>query len=337
MSQSPPPSVPEAILQAQHHLLAGRLVGIPTETVYGLAGNALNATVVAEIFRVKNRPSFDPLIIHGYHATQLFALATSVPPQAQLLADAFWPGPLTLLLPRGPQVPDIVTAGSPYVALRVPGHPLTLQLLQRLPFPLAAPSANPFGYVSPTTAQHVADQLGDAIPYILDGGPCTVGVESTIIGFIDGQAAVYRRGGIPVEEIEALIGPVQMQPPNPLPVAPGMLARHYSPRTILLPGDIAHLLAQETEPQRIAVLSFRTAYRSGFAQDIVLAPDGNLSTAARNLFAAMRTLDGGKWKYILTEYVPDEGLGRAINDRLRRAATQADTSADTGASPHPLL
>ncbi|MBX3102730.1 MAG: threonylcarbamoyl-AMP synthase [Bacteroidetes bacterium] len=311
-----------AVPQAARYLLDGQLVAIPTETVYGLAGNALDAAVVAEIFRVKNRPSFDPLIIHGHSPEQLFALAASVPAGARQLADAFWPGPLTLLLPRGPEVPDLVTAGSPFVALRVPRHPLTLALLRSLPFPVAAPSANPFGYVSPTTAQHVADQLGDQIAGILDGGPCEVGLESTIVGFPDGKPAIYRRGGISQEAIEALLGLVEQAPANPLPVAPGMLARHYSPATPLILGDIPALLATAPEPHKVAVLSFSRPYRSGYPQDIVLAPDGQLATAARHLFAALRTLDASGMVQIIGEWLPDEGLGRAINDRLRRAAAQ---------------
>jgi L-threonylcarbamoyladenylate synthase len=317
------------INQASAYLQAGDCIGLPTETVYGLAGNALDATVVARIFAIKNRPAFDPLIVHGADAATLFALADSIPPQAQALADAFWPGPLTLLLPTSPRVPDLVTAGSPYVAVRVPAHPLALALLRQLSFPLAAPSANPFGYVSPTTAQHVADQLGAQIPYVLDGGPCTVGIESTVVGFPNGRPAIYRRGGIPLEALEAVVGPVDQAPPNPLaPEAPGMLARHYAPRTPLLLGHISTLLAAQPQPDHVAILSFQNRYRDGQPQDIVLAPDGKTETAARHLFAAMRLLDDPQWVAILAEPAPNEGLGAAINDRLRKAAATTTHSHD---------
>jgi L-threonylcarbamoyladenylate synthase len=168
--------------QAAQHLQAGAVVAIPTETVYGLAANAFDEAAVLRIFSVKQRPSFDPLIVHIGRAADIHRVARELPPQAQALMDAFWPGPLTLLLPKHPDVPDIVTSGLDTVGVRMPSHPLTLALLQALPFPLAAPSANPFGYVSPTTAQHVADQLGDQVPYILDGGPCAVGVGIAILG-----------------------------------------------------------------------------------------------------------------------------------------------------------
>ncbi|MFZ4635519.1 MAG: L-threonylcarbamoyladenylate synthase, partial [Saprospiraceae bacterium] len=181
--------------RAVHLLNDGYLVGIPTETVYGLAGNALNPAAVASIFEAKNRPSFDPLIVHISDATELTRYALTLPEAARRLASLFWPGPLTLLLPRRAVIPDLVTSGLDRVALRVPAHEMALQLLQALDFPLAAPSANPFGYVSPTTAQHVVDQLGGRIPYVLDGGACAVGLESTIVGFEADGVVVYRLGG----------------------------------------------------------------------------------------------------------------------------------------------
>lgn len=302
-------------------LREGLLVAIPTETVYGLAGNALDAHAVAEIFRVKNRPHFDPLIVHGADSDSLFAYAAEVPDDARLLARHFWPGPLTLLLPRTVAIPDLVTAGSPLVALRAPRHPLTQQLLRQLNFPLAAPSANPFGYVSPTTAQHVADQLGSAIPYILDGGPCSVGVESTIVGWPDGVPTVYRLGGVPLEALEEVVGPLQLRTHSTSnPTAPGQLTQHYSPGKTLLLGDIQMLLNQLGPDVPVAILSYSRSYRSPQAWDVVLAPDGRPETAAQNLFAALRSLDRPEVSTILAEPAPNEGLGRAINDRLRRAA-----------------
>jgi len=297
------------------------LVAIPTETVYGLAANALDDTAVAEIFRVKNRPHFDPLIVHGHSADQLFGYASEIPDAARKLAETFWPGPLTLLLRRTPTIPDLVTAGGPLVGLRVPKHPLTLALLREIPFPLAAPSANPFGYVSPTTAQHVEDQLGHAVAYILDGGSCDVGVESTIIGWPGGRATVYRKGGLPIEEIEQITGPLEVREhSSSQPEAPGMLRQHYSPGKRILLGDIRTMIETLGADPHTAILSFAEAYRTPYSWDYVLAPDGKPETAARNLFAALRSMDRPEIDLILAELLPDTGLGRAINDRLRRAA-----------------
>ena len=300
-------------------LQAGELVGIPTETVYGLAGNALNEAAVAKIFAVKNRPTFDPLIVHTSSTALLEKLVLEIPVKARLLAAAFMPGPLTLLLPKKDLIPDLVTAGSPLVAVRIPKHPMALALLQKLDFPIAAPSANPFGYISPTTAQHVAQQLGSKIPYILDGGACTVGLESTIVGFENDEAILFRKGGIPVEAIEKIIGKVSVRAhSSSQPQAPGMLQSHYAPRVPLILGDIAHLIAQH-KGKKIGILSFQKDYSSAYPA-VTLSPDGNFEEAARRLFAGMRYLDSLPLEFILAELVPEESLGSAINDRLRRAA-----------------
>lgn len=304
-------------------LKAGQLVAIPTETVYGLAGNAFSGQAVAEIFAVKQRPSFDPLIVHTCSIDRLEQLVLEFPDIARRLAARFMPGPLTLLLPKAPHLPDIVTASSPLVALRIPSHPLTLRLLDALDFPLAAPSANPFGYISPTSAGHVAQQLGDKIPYILDGGPCTVGLESTIIGFPDGLPVVYRKGGISVEAIEAEIGPVKVRPHSSSnPLAPGMLKSHYAPRTPFFLGDISALLRLHAG-KRAGVLSFQQHFQNVPDEyQVQLSPKGDFTEAARNLFAAMRHLDGLGLDLIAAELLPEKDLGRAINDRLRRAAAK---------------
>lgn len=304
-------------------LRADELVAIPTETVYGLAGNAFSDVAVAKIFAVKNRPAFDPLIVHTSHYTRIAELVLEIPAPARKLAAAFLPGPLTLLLPKSERIPDIVTAGSPIVAVRVPDHPLTLQLLEALDFPLAAPSANPFGYISPTRAEHVARQLGDRIAYILDGGPCEVGVESTIVGFPKGQPTVFRKGGIPVEAITEKTGPVQVREHSSSdPQAPGMLKSHYAPGIPLLLGKIPRLL-EEHAGKRIGLLSFRKHYDAVPAKrQVVLSPAGDLKEAARHLFSGLRYLDQLPLDLILAELVPEEGLGRAINDRLRRAAAR---------------
>lgn len=295
------------------------LVGIPTETVYGLAANALDTEAVLKIFKAKNRPSFDPLIVHISSLDRLGDFARDVPEQAIRLAEEFWPGPLTLLLPKKDIVPDLVTSGLDTVAVRMPAHPLTLELLQLLGFPLAAPSANPFGYISPTTANHVNDQLGDAVDYILDGGECGIGLESTIIGFPDGEPTVFRLGGLAIEAIETIVGAVKLMPHSSSnPQAPGMLKSHYAPSrpVTLFSDDGLDKLADSA-----AFLMFSKLY-PGIAPERqrVLSVDGSLNEAAKNLFGFLRELDQMPVARIFAELVPEEGLGRAINDRLRRAA-----------------
>jgi L-threonylcarbamoyladenylate synthase len=308
---------------AAHHLEAGELVAIPTETVYGLAGNALLPAVVARIFAVKNRPAFDPLIVHIAGTDAVERYATEFPAAARALAGHFWPGPLTLLLPKHPDIPNLVTAGLPRVALRMPAHPLTAALLRSLPFPLAAPSANPFGYISPTTARHVADQLQGQIPFILDGGPCQVGVESTIIGFEDDRPVVYRLGGLALEEIEAVAGPVaEHLNLSGNPAAPGLLKSHYAPRKPLLLNDLEKNIGRNAG-KKIGVLTYRR--RSGLPEDVLqltLSEDGDPAEAAQHLFDFLRILDASDVDLILAETGPESGLGRAINDRLRRAAAR---------------
>lgn len=335
---------------AKELLESGNLVAIPTETVYGLAANAFNETAVLNIFKVKNRPTFDPLIVHTNSLEKLSKFVTEIPEKAHILAQKLMPGALTLLLPKKDIIPDLVTSGLSKVAIRIPDHELTLELLANLSFPLAAPSANPFGYISPTTAQHVAAQLGDKIPYILDGGACKIGLESTIVGFENGEAIIYRKGGISVETIEKLIGKVSIQAHSSSnPQAPGMLKSHYAPKTKFVLGNIVELLQnylqtisqsilQKNAPinSKIGILSFgNTTYQVasshliGSQENInissvheILSPTQDFSEAAQNLFAAMRRLDNAGVAIIFAELLPEKDLGRAINDRLRRAATE---------------
>jgi len=282
---------------------------------------------MTEIFRVKNRPRFDPLILHFGDMEQLLPLIRSFPEQAKVLAEHFWPGPLTLLLPKSNRVDDLVTAGSERVALRIPAHPLSLKLLRDISFPVAAPSANPFGYISPTQADHVIRQLGDQIEYVLDGGPCEVGVESTILGFEDEKPTVFRKGGITVEALERLIGPVLVSAHSTSnPRAPGMLKSHYAPRIPVFLGNIDEMRVRWAD-RPVGILSYRTTYPDQpAAWQRVLSSSGDLSEAARNLFASLRHLDQQPIQGILAELLPEKGLGRAINDRLKRAA--ADKSGD---------
>ncbi|MBL7851331.1 MAG: threonylcarbamoyl-AMP synthase [Cyclobacteriaceae bacterium] len=302
-------------------LKEGKLVAIPTETVYGLAGNALDTDTVVSIFEAKGRPRFDPLIVHVASWEKAQNYLRDAPPQAEALARNIWPGPLTLLLPKKDIIPDIVTSGLDRVGLRCPDHPLTRDLLSRLDFPLAAPSANAFGYVSPTTADHVRHQLGRKIPYILDGGPCRVGIESTIVGWEDGQPVVYRLGGIGVEQIESLVGPAVVRThSSSQPQAPGQLQKHYAPAKLFYLGDIDQLI-QQHQLRNPGILSFRTPYPA-YRNQLVLSPSGDLHEAARNLFGMLRSLDQSDVDAVVAEEVPEKGLGRAINDRLRRAAAQ---------------
>jgi L-threonylcarbamoyladenylate synthase len=307
-------------------LQEGEVVAIPTETVYGLAANALNEEAVLKIFEVKERPHFDPLIVHTHSVHEIEKYVTHIPAKAKLLIQKFSPGPITFLLQKKLIIPDLVTSGLDTVAVRIPDHPLALRLLRQLEFPLAAPSANPFGYISPTTASHVFDQLEGKIPYIIDGGSTSIGVESTIVGFAkkdeseeDEEVIIYRLGGLSVEEIEKAVGSVTLnvnESSNPL--SPGMLKSHYAPRKKLLfnPGVKA-------EASGIGVIAFNkelTEYSK--EHQILLSPAGDLHEAAKNLFAAMRTLDNSDVELIVAVQFPDEGLGKAINDRLKRAAAE---------------
>lgn len=305
-------------------LKEGQLVGIPTETVYGLAGNALDENTVAHIFKVKNRPTFDPLIVHTHSLEKVHDFVLDMPEKAYILAKHFWAGALTLLLPKKNIIPDLVTSGSPLVAIRIPNHVLTLALLSKLDFPLAAPSANPFGYISPTTAQHVEAQLGDKIPYILDGGSCQLGLESTIVGFEQEQAVIYRKGGISIEAIEAIIGRVEVKAHSSSnPQAPGMLKSHYAPLVPLILGEIGKLI-REHRGKKIGILSFRKYFDEvPISQQFILSEKGDFGEAAKNLFSAMRTLDQMNIEVILADLLPEQDLGRAINDRLRRAAAKS--------------
>jgi L-threonylcarbamoyladenylate synthase len=307
--------------QAIAYLQAGETVAIPTETVYGLAANALDEKAVLKIFEAKQRPFFDPLIVHIDSVERIEKYALEVPPLAKLLAEKFMPGPITLLLKKQAIIPDLVTSGLDTVGLRIPAHPIAQQLLKQLPFPLAAPSANPFGYISPTTAQHVFEQLQGRIPFIVDGGDCIVGVESTIVEVIDAKVIIHRLGGLSIEAIQEVCGNVELQlNQSSNPTAPGKLASHYAPKKPLIVGDVM-LLAEKFSNKKKGIIAFKE-YQNKFQDEVLLlSAKGNLHEAASNLFKALRHFDKSNCEIILAEYFPDEGLGRAINDRLKRAVS----------------
>jgi L-threonylcarbamoyladenylate synthase len=302
----------------------GGLVAFPTETVYGLGANALDAAAVARVFEAKERPRFDPLIVHVRDMASAEALVAEFSPMARRLADRFWPGPLTLVLPKRGVVPEIVTAGLENVGLRIPDHPLALELLDSAGVPVAAPSANLFGRTSPTTAMHVAEQLGERIDLILDGGACRVGVESTVLQLGGDAPTVLRLGGVTVEELEATLGPVRIATEagdeTAPQLAPGLLSRHYAPRT---PVRLTAALSAALTGARVGALAWRQIGDPGvYGSSEVLSPSGDLREAAANVFAALRHLDAAGMDVIVAELVPESGLGRAINDRLRRAAAR---------------
>lgn len=325
----------ENLKKAGEALAKGKLVAIPTETVYGLGADAFNAVAVARVFEAKARPSFDPLIVHIARIEDLEKIASSIPPQAQLLADRLWPGPLTMILPKRPEVPDIVTSGLPTVAVRFPNHPIARKIIEFSGTAIAAPSANPFGYISPTRAEHVARLLGEKIDYLVDGGACEVGVESTVIDMTQERPKILRPGGMPIERMTEIIGPVEL-PVNKYTAvsSPGQLDSHYAPSTQLFlfeygALDLGHAqhLIDGIAPSSIAAIVFddkraQAAARAGFSTVFTLSPNGNLPDAAANLFALLHELDNRKFSMLIAEKCPDEGLGRAINDRLYRASVK---------------
>jgi len=316
--------ITDSVFEAAKQLTSGEVVAIPTETVYGLAANALDPTAVVKVFEAKNRPFFDPLIVHTDAIEKISDYAEAIPEQLMQLMQHFSPGPITILVKKKDIIPDIVTSGLERVGIRIPSHSLTLSLLRELDFPLCAPSANPFGFVSPTSAKHVADQLGEKIPMILDGGECAVGLESTIVGEEEGRIIVYRLGGLSIEEIESIVGKVEVKiNSSSNPEAPGMLTVHYAPKVPLVIGAI-ELLYEFHKGKRIALLSFQNDFSFlDFSIKRILSPDGNLQEAAANLFAALRAFSSENADVIIAEHFPESGLGRAINDRLRRAAVKS--------------
>lgn len=339
---------PANILLAAAELAAGNLIGIPTETVYGLAANALDIHAVAKIYKAKNRPANNPLIIHAESAK--LARTFSLPELPTWLADQwdiasrFWPGPLTVVVPRGNQIPDIITAGGDHVAIRVPNHAVAIELLNRCDFPIAAPSANRSNYVSPTTAQHVADGLGRNVSLVLDGGPCESGVESTIIKLEPKGPRLLRPGGVSPDELSSAFGqPLIASAPRSTRQdsnvntrvtgertleAPGQLAKHYSPKKrLIIDNGTDHVRDAVQSGKRIARIYFARPLDSAtrdYHQTWVLSDSGKLLEVASQLYHAIREADQSECDLIVIDKCEPTGLGLAIMDRVHRAASSAD-------------
>ena len=316
-----------ALEEAAGLLAAGRLVAFPTETVYGLGADGLDGEAVARIFAAKGRPADNPLILHIAGVELLGQVARVVPAPAERLAAAFWPGPLTLVLPKARSVPRITTAGLDTVAVRVPAHPVALALLQAFGGPIAAPSANRSGRPSPTRAEHVAEDFGAEVAMVLDGGATTLGIESTVVDCTESPPVLLRLGALSREAIEAVVGPVTTAAAQELCArSPGLRHRHYAPRArvvIAAASELAQVVAAErASGERVAAIVREGEPGAAAAQVWRVPEDEALRGYARELYAALRGLDAGGVGVIVAEAVPEEGLGRAIMDRLRRAAAR---------------
>ena len=315
----------EQIKKAAAILREGGVVALPTETVYGLGANAFNEKALARVFEIKRRPFFDPLILHISNVKWLDNLVIDVPAATRALIEKIWPGPLTIVLPKKNIVPDIATSGLSGVALRMPSNETALALIELAGVPVAAPSANLFGYVSPTTAKHVEEQLGDSVDMIIDAGACTVGIESTIISFMNDTPTLLRPGGTPLEEIESIIGKVMIPKREDfVNHSPGRSEQHYATSAPLLQiNDIKEISSIDVN-KKIGLLSLEPIDKSILPSNIeaveCLSKNGDLREAACNLFAAMRRLDDCGVDVIAALPVPNTGLGLAINDRLYRAS-----------------
>lgn len=306
------------------------VVCIPTETVYGLAANLYSEKAIAKIYAIKGRPRTNPLIVHIGRKEDLSLLCSEVPAPLQRLIDRFWPGPLTILVEKSAQVPDSITAGGSRVGIRMPNHPLTLELLQSLPFPLVAPSANPYNAISPTTAKHVQDYFALQIPLILDGGPCQQGLESTVVGIEKGQVAIYRQGIITTEQIREVVGNVidrcgntkeltAMAIDNQAQAAPGMTLKHYSPKTPTFFCENIEKYKEDSDGKAFLLFCKKNPLLPQEHQ-YLLSEKGDLNEAAARLYQLLHELDVQSYRQIICERFPDQGIGRAINDRLLRAA-----------------
>jgi L-threonylcarbamoyladenylate synthase len=307
----------EAIKQAVDVLTAGGVVAFPTETVYGLGADALNPYAVAKIFEIKRRPTFDPLIIHIAGLDSIYNIAEYVPALASQIMDRFWPGPLTIILNKKDTIPDIVTAGLSTVGIRMPSHQVALDLIKALGRPIAAPSANPFGYISPTKVKHVVKSFEDQVPIVLDGGDSRLGIESTIISISDNRVIVHRHGAVPVEEIRDMGVAVEDKKKNDMCEAPGELPYHYAPmKPLRLVNTIEEVVLENS-----SFLGFAEQQERPVSKHIrYLSLDGDLREAAANFFSHLIDLDREDVEIIYAERIPERGLGKAMMERLKKAA-----------------
>lgn len=310
------------ISHAVHALNQGELVAIPTETVYGLAGSAFNEQAIQKIFQLKNRPTCNPLILHTHCISEVSKFVKEIPPNALKLAEAFWPGPLTLLLPKKSIIPHSVTSGSHLVAVRIPNHSVTLDLLKQLEFPLVAPSANPYTRISPTNSKMVDDYFGDALPYILDGDICSKGIESTIVGFHENAPVIYRQGAISVDAIEFIAGKSKVLATKSEKVTtPGMSPMHYAPRTSFQIVDSVSNFIVQNPTLNIGVLTLgKLEINQSNTSVIHLSINGDIEEASANLYKSMYDLDGMNLDCIIIEKFPEIGIGKSLNDRIQRAS-----------------
>jgi L-threonylcarbamoyladenylate synthase len=316
MPDAPSPSSSE-VAHAASRLRAGKLVAFPTETVYGLGANALDEAAVARIFEAKGRPITSPIIVHVSSLAMARTVVAEWPPAAERLAQRFWPGPLTLVLKKRPDIPSLVTAGLETVGVRMPAHPVALRLIEAAQLPIAAPSANRFTQLSPTTAQHVREGIGDRVDYILDGGPCTVGIESTVLSLADSAPLLLRPGGISRTQIEAVIGPIEQQHESTGEAhpSPGMHPRHYTPRTRLL-------LVRDGEVPRAGAGAYLQLQHPPMEHvtKLVIMP-GHVATYAAHLYATLHELDALNLDWIAVDAPPETSEWEAVRDRLRRASS----------------
>jgi L-threonylcarbamoyladenylate synthase len=314
------------ITEAAQLLKEGQVIAMPTETVYGLAANALDPTAISEVYKVKERPATNPLIVHIHTIDQLTSLVIEMGVNAQRLAEHLWPGPLTLLLKKTDRISDQVTAGSPLVAIRIPKHPMTLELLKTLDFPRVAPSANRYTTVSPTSAEHVAKNLGERIPLILDGGACEKGLESTVVGFdADDRPLIYRLGAVTLEDIQSLVpeaGIYESALSEPAH-SPGMAKKHYAPKTALkVVDDLRAFLENYSGDQKLGVLSFGHQDLTSSPHTLVeLSQKRDLEEGSQRLYQSLYALDEANVDFIVAEWFEDKGLGQTLNDKLKRAST----------------
>ncbi|WP_396172670.1 L-threonylcarbamoyladenylate synthase [Flavobacterium sp.] len=322
-----------SIKKAAFYLSKGEVVAIPTETVYGLAANIYHENALHKIFEIKERPFYNPLIVHIDAIESLSKVAINIPEKAYVLARHFWPGPLTMIFEKKASVSNVITANKNTVAVRIPNHPVTLELIRKVGAPLAAPSANPFGSISPTSAKHVENYFKNKLDVILDGGPAAKGIESTIVGFKKGQVIVYRLGSVSIEMLESVVGKVKViKHSTKDPIAPGMLQKHYAPKTPMIMSKNPLRTASNLLGKNIGLLVFiQTGATSDYYTE-VLSCNGDFEEAAKNLYASMHKLDSMGFDLLIAQEFPNAGVGKSINDRLARACKK-----DTNFTPNNIF